>query len=50
MGQPQSLFCLFSVFSDTNYAYKTVGSRGIRTRIVSRVEGEHADHLTTAKI
>ena len=40
------LFCLFSVFPNTNFTEKTIGFSGIRTRIV-RVEGEHADHLTT---
>ena len=39
-------FCLFPFFSYTNFTEKTVGFSGIRTRIV-RVEGKHADHLTT---
>ena len=38
---------LFFVFSNTNCIEKTAGVSGIRTRIVG-VEGEHADHLTTA--
>ena len=41
------LFCLFSFFSNTNITEKTVGISRIRTQI-ARVEGEHADHLTTA--
>ena len=39
-------FCLF-FFPNTNFTEKTVGFSGIQTRIV-KVEGEHADHLTTA--
>ena len=46
MGQPRPLFCLFSSFSNTNFTEKTVEVSRIRTRIV-RVEGEHADRLTT---
>ena len=46
MGQPRPLFCLFSLFSNTNFTEKTVGVNGIRTRIVG-IEGEHTDHLTT---
>ena len=37
MGQPRPLFKIYR---------KTVGFRGIRTRIVG-LEGEHAVHLTT---
>ena len=39
-------FCLFSSFSNTNFTEKLVGFSRIQTRIV-RVEGKHADHLTT---
>ena len=42
----QASFCLFLFFSNTNCTEKTVGFSRIRTRIV-RVEGKHADHLTT---
>ena len=37
---------LFSFFSNKNFTGKTVDVSGIPTRIV-RVEGEHADYLTT---
>ena len=47
MSQPQPLFCLLLFFSNTNFTEKTVGVSGTRTRIVG-VEGEHAEHLTTA--
>ena len=40
------LFCLFSLFSNTNFTEKTVDVSKIRTRI-DGVEVEHADHLTT---
>ena len=40
-------FCLFSFFSNNiRYRIKSVDFSKIWTRIV-RVEGEHADHLTT---
>ena len=39
----------FCSFQTQNFTEKTVGVCGIRTRIV-RVEGEHADHLTTTVI
>ena len=45
MGQP-GLFCLFSFFSNTNFTEKSQGISEIRNRIV-KVEGEHADYLTT---
>ena len=45
-GPTLGLFLLFSFFSNTNFTEKIVGISGIRTRIV-RVEGEHADHLST---
>ena len=45
-GPAPASFCLFSFFSHTNFTEKTVGIRGIQTRIIG-VEGEHADHLTT---
>ena len=45
-GPAPASFCLFSFFSHTNFIEKTVGIRGIQTRIIG-VEGEHADHLTT---
>ena len=45
MGQP-GLFLFIFVFSNTNFTEKTVGISRIQTRIV-RVEGEHANHLTT---
>ena len=43
MGQPRPLFVYFCSFQTQIFTEKT---EGIRTRIV-RVEGEHADHLTT---
>ena len=46
MGQPRSLFVYFRSFQTQILQKKTVGVSRIRTRIV-RVEGEHADHLTT---
>ena len=39
-------FYLFSVFSNTNFTELTAGVSRIRTWIV-RVQGKHADHLTT---
>ena len=39
-------FCLFLLFSNTNFTEKTVGFSEIRTQIII-VECEHADHLTT---
>ena len=45
MGQPRPLFVYFRSFQKQFYR-KIVDLSGIRTRIV-RVEGEHADHLTT---
>ena len=45
-GPTPAAFCLFSFFSNTNYAEKGVGFRGIQTRSAG-VEGENADHLTT---
>ena len=41
-------FCLFSFFSNTIFTEKTVGFRGIWTRIIG-LEGKHADRLTTSK-
>ena len=46
MGQLRPLFSLFSFFSNTNFTYKTESFSGIWTRIV-KIDGEHADHLTT---
>ena len=46
MGQPRSLFVYFRSFQTQILQKKTVGVSRIRTWIV-RVEGEHADHLTT---
>ena len=43
LGPP---FCLFSFFSSRNCTEITVDFSGIQTQIV-RVDGEHADHLTT---
>ena len=40
------LFLFICVLSKHKFSEKTLGFSGIRTRIV-RVEGEHADHLTT---
>ena len=37
---------LFLFFSNANFTKKTVGVCGIRT-LIARVEGKHADHLTT---
>ena len=45
MGQPRPLFVYFR-FSNTNFEEKSVDVSRIRTQII-RVEGEHADHLTT---
>ena len=45
-GPTRPLFCLFLFFSNTHFYSKTLGFSRIRTRIV-RVEGEHADCLTT---
>ena len=42
-GPTLASFCLFSVFSNTNFTEETVAVSGIRTRIVG-VEGEHAGH------
>ena len=46
MGHSRALFVYFRHFQ-TIYRIKTVDFSGIRTRIV-RVEGEYADHFTTA--
>ena len=43
MGLPTWLFSFFSI---TNFAEKTVDVTGVQTRIVG-VEDKHADHLTT---
>ena len=43
---PGPLFVIFVLFKHKFYRKKIVGISGIRTRIV-RVEGEHADHLST---
>ena len=48
-GPTPASFCLFSFFSNTNFKKKTVGFRGIQTRIVG-VEGKHADHLITTTV
>ena len=45
MGQPRPLFVYFRSFQQQFYR-NIIDLSGIRTRIV-RVEGEHADHLTT---
>ena len=45
-GQPRNLFVYFRSFQTQILQKKTVSFSGIQTRIV-RVEGEHADHLTT---
>ena len=45
-GPTPASFCLFLFFSNTIFTEKTADISGIGTRIV-RVEGEHADHLTT---
>ena len=45
MGQPGLFLFIFVLFKHKFYR-KTVGFSGIRTGIV-RLEGEHADHLTT---
>ena len=45
-GPTPASFCLFSFFSNTNLAEKTVDVSGIRTRIVG-VEVKCTDHLTT---
>ena len=45
-GPTPASFCLFSFFSNTNLAEKTVDVSGIRTRIVG-VEVKYTDHLTT---
>ena len=45
-GLTPTSFCLFSLFSNTNFTDKTPGVIGIRTEIVG-IEGKHADHLTT---
>ena len=42
---PASFLFIFVIFKH-NITDKTVGFSGIQTRII-RVEGEHADHLTT---
>ena len=41
-------FCFFSSFSNKILHTKTVGVCRMRTRIV-RIDGEHADHLTTTQ-
>ena len=46
MGQRRPLFVYFLFFSNTNFTEKTVGFCGLQTQII-RVEGEHADHLTS---
>ena len=46
MGQPRPLFVYFKYFKTQILQKKTEGFSRIRTRIV-RVEGDHADHLTT---
>ena len=46
IGQPKPLFVYFSSFQIQILQKKTVGFSGIRTRI-DKVEGKHADHLTT---
>ena len=40
---PQTLFRLFSIFSNYFITEITIGFSGIRTQIVG-VEGKHADH------
>ena len=45
MGLPGPFWFIFRFFQ-THITEKTVGFSRIRTRIV-RLEGEHADHLTT---
>ena len=45
IGPTPASFCLFSLFSNTNFTEKT-GFSKIRTRIVG-AEGEHVDHLST---
>ena len=47
MGQPRPLFLYSRSFQTQILHKKTVGLRGIRTRIVG-VEGEHVDHLATS--
>ena len=46
MGQLFFLFLFIFVLFNTNFTEKTVDVSRIRTQI-GRVEGEHADHLTT---
>ena len=46
MGQPRPLFVYSCSFQTHFFTEKTADISGIGTRIV-RVEGEHADHLTT---
>ena len=46
MGQPRPLFVYFKYYKTQILQKKTEGFSRIRTRIV-RVEGDHADHLTT---
>ena len=48
MGHIPGLFLFNSFLFKHNFYRKTVGFSRIRTRIVG-VEGEHADHLTTAR-
>ena len=45
---PASFLVYFAVFSNTNLTEKAVLFVNIWTRIV-RIEGEHADHLTTTR-
>ena len=45
-GQTTASFCLFSVFSSTNFTEKTVGFSGFELGSF-RIEVEHADHLST---
>ena len=45
MGLPGLFLFIFVLFKH-KFKEKTVGFNGIQTRIV-RLEGEHADHLTT---
>ena len=46
LALPWASFCYFRSFQTQILQKKIVGISGIRTRIV-RVEGEHADHLST---
>ena len=46
MAQPRPLLVYFRYFQTQFFTEKTVGFRGIRTRIIG-IEGMHDDHLTT---